>query len=125
VTNRPVGRPGRPGDSLPRFLSSDSSDSSDPQGRSAMSELARWCFRHRFTVVTSWAVTLVAIAVPYLMLGASYNNAFNLPGMESTRAQGLLQANTLAQADDSDQIVIHTRHGSVQDPAVQHRVPRC
>jgi RND superfamily putative drug exporter len=42
--------------------------------------------------------------------------------MESTKAQSLLQANTPAQAGDSDQIVIHTRHGSVQDPAVQRKV---
>jgi RND superfamily putative drug exporter len=87
-----------------------------------MSGLARWCFRHRFTVVTIWVATLVAIAVPYLMRGTSYNDAFNLPGMESTKAQSLLQANTPAQAGDSDQIVIHTRHGSVEDPAVRHRV---
>jgi RND superfamily putative drug exporter len=87
-----------------------------------MSKLARWCFRHRFTVVTIWVVALVAIAVPYLMLGASYNNAFNLPGMESTKAQGLLQANTPVHAGDSDQIVIHTRHGSVRDRAVQRKV---
>jgi RND superfamily putative drug exporter len=87
-----------------------------------MNELARWCFRHRFTVVMIWVATLAAIAVPYLMLGASYNDAFNLPGMESTKAQSLLQATMPAQAGDSDQIVVHTRHGSVQDPAVQRRV---
>jgi putative drug exporter of the RND superfamily len=87
-----------------------------------MTELARWCFRHRFTVVTIWVATLAAIAVPYLMLGASYNDAFNLPGMESTKAQSLLQATIPAQAGDSDQIVVHVRHGSVQDPAVQRRV---
>ncbi len=87
-----------------------------------MTELARWCFRHRFTVVTIWVATLVAIAVPYLMLGASYNDAFNLPGMESTKAQSLLQATVPAQAGDSDQIVVHARHGSVRDPAVKHRV---
>ncbi|MGH3249787.1 MAG: MMPL family transporter, partial [Trebonia sp.] len=87
-----------------------------------MTKLARWCFRHRFAVVTIWVATLAAIAVPYLMLGASYNDAFNLPGMESTKAQSLLQANTPAQAGDSDRIVIHVRHGSVQDPAVQRRV---
>ncbi len=87
-----------------------------------MSELVRWCFRHRFAVVTIWVATLVAIAIPYLMLGTSFNDAFNLPGMESTKAQSLLQANTPAQAGDSDQIVIHTAHGSVQDPAVRQRV---
>ena len=87
-----------------------------------MTELARWCFRHRFTVATIWVATLAAIAVPYLMLGASYNDAFNLPGMESTKAQSLVQAAAPAQAGDSDQIVIHARHGSVEDPAVKHRV---
>jgi RND superfamily putative drug exporter len=87
-----------------------------------MTALARWCFRHRFTVITIWIAALVAVAVPYLMLGAGYNDAFNLPGMESTKAQSLVQAHTPAQAGDTDQIVIHTTHGSVQDPAVEHRV---
>ncbi|WP_158710226.1 MMPL family transporter [Streptomyces sp. NRRL F-5126] len=87
-----------------------------------MSEIARWCFRHRFTVITIWIATLVAVAVPYLMLGSGYNNAFDLPGTESTKAQSLLRAHTPAQAGDSDQIVIHTRHGSVRDPAVRRKV---
>jgi RND superfamily putative drug exporter len=87
-----------------------------------MTTLARWCFRHRLTVILIWVATLIAIAVPFLTHGAAYNNAFDLPGTESTRAQSLLQAAAPAEAGDSDQIVIHTAHGSVTDPAVEHRV---
>ncbi|MFH8467870.1 MMPL family transporter [Streptomyces sp. NPDC017991] len=87
-----------------------------------MTGLARWCFRHRLTVIAVWAATLVAIAVPYLMLGTAYDDAFDLPGMESTKAQNLLRSSAPTQAGDADQIVIHTRHGSVQDPAVRQRV---
>ncbi|MGW5063038.1 MMPL family transporter [Streptomyces sp. NPDC004096] len=84
--------------------------------------LAQWCFRHRFTVIAVWAAALVAIAVPYLTLGADYDDAFDLPGMESTRAQKFLQSGANDRAGDSDQIVVHAQHGSVQDPAVRRRV---
>lgn len=87
-----------------------------------MTTLARWCFRHRLTVVGIWVALLVAVAVPYVLLGAKYNNAFDLPGMESSRAQDLLQAAVPKQAGDSDQIVVRVQHGSISDPAVRKRV---
>ncbi len=87
-----------------------------------MTTLARWCFRHRLTVVGIWVALLVAVAVPYALLGAKYNNAFDLPGMESSRAQDLLQAAAPKQAGDSDQIVVRVQHGSISDPAVRKRV---
>ena len=87
-----------------------------------MTALARWCFRHRLTVVGIWVALLIAVAVPYALLGAKYNNAFDLPGMESSRAQDLLQAAAPKQAGNSDQIVVRVQHGSISDPAVRKRV---
>ena len=89
---------------------------------SAMTTLARWCFQHRLSVVGIWIALLIAIAVPYSLLGARYNDAFTLPGMESTQAQELLQASAPQQAGDTDQIVIQVHQGSVLDPAVRREV---
>ena len=87
-----------------------------------MTTLARWCFRHRLTVVGIWVALLIAVAVPYALLGARYNDAFDLPGMESSKAQSLLQASAPKQAGDSDQIVVRVHHGSIDDPAVRTRM---
>jgi RND superfamily putative drug exporter len=87
-----------------------------------MTTLARWCFRHRSSVIGIWIALLVAIAVPYSLLGTGYNDSFNLPGLESTKAQGLLQAAAPQQAGDTDQIVIQVQKGSVLDPAVKRTV---
>ena len=87
-----------------------------------MTTIARWCFRHRLSVIGIWVALLIAVAVPYALLGAKYNDAFDLPGMESSRAQNLLQASAPKQAGDSDQIVVRVRHGSIDDPAVRKRV---
>jgi len=87
-----------------------------------MSALARWCFRHRLVVVGIWVALLVALAVPYAMLGTSYSNEFSLPGAESAKAQALLQSAAPQQAGDSDQIVVHVRDGSVRDAAVRDKV---
>ncbi|WP_406118038.1 MMPL family transporter [Streptomyces sp. NBC_00989] len=88
-----------------------------------MSALARWGFRHRLLVVGIWATLLVALAVPYAMLGTSYSDAFSLPGLESSKAQARLRTSEPRQAGDSDQIVVHLRRdGSVRDPAVRRKV---
>jgi RND superfamily putative drug exporter len=87
-----------------------------------MTALARWCFRHRLTVAGIWVVLLVAIAAPATMLGAGYDDSFHEPGMESTRAQDLLQASAPQQAGDVDQIVLRVRQGSVTDKTVRREV---
>jgi RND superfamily putative drug exporter len=91
-------------------------------GFPVMTTLARWCFRHRLSVIGIWVALLIAVAVPYALLGAKYNDTFDLPGMESTTAQKLLQASAPAQAGDSDQIVVRARQGSINDPAVRNKV---
>ena len=87
-----------------------------------MTTLARWCFRHRLTVVGVWIALLIAVAVPYARLGTAYDDAFDLPGMESSQAQDLLQASAPKRAGDSDQIVVRVRHGAIDDPTVRKRV---
>ena len=83
-----------------------------------MSALARWCFRHRFTVIVAWLGLLAALAVISNTVKTSTDNSFLLPGTGSANAIQLLQRTVPAQAGDSDTIVWHVDHGSVRDPAV-------
>ena len=87
-----------------------------------MSNLARWCFRHRWPVIAAWVVLLASLAMLSQTVKSSYDNSFSLPGTESTTAQQLLEQAVPAQSGDSDTIVWHVSQGTVRDRAVQSRV---
>jgi putative drug exporter of the RND superfamily len=87
-----------------------------------MSALARWCYRHRFVVITAWIGLLIGLAVLSQTVKTSYDNSFTLPGTGSGSAQQLLLRSAPAQAGDADQIVWRVSHGSVTDPAVRQRM---
>jgi RND superfamily putative drug exporter len=87
-----------------------------------MAQLARWCFRHRYSVIGIWLVALIAVGAVVGAVGTAYSDNFNLPGTESTKALELLQSASPKQAGDSDQIVVHVTNGTVQDAAVKQRI---
>src|SRR5215472_4292445 len=87
-----------------------------------MSALARWCYQHRFVVITAWIGLLIGLAVISQAVKTSYDNSFTLPGTGSGNAQQLLLRSAPAQAGDSDQIVWQVSHGSVTDPAIEQRM---
>src|SRR5215467_16267442 len=87
-----------------------------------MSVLARWCYQHRYVVITAWIGLLIGLAVMSQAVKTSYDNTFTLPGTGSGSAQELLQRSAPAQAGDSDHIVWQVRHGSVEDPAISRRM---
>src|SRR5882724_11432149 len=87
-----------------------------------MSALARWCYQHRFVVITAWIGLLIGLAVISQAVKTSYDNSFTLAGTGSGYAQELLQRSAPAQAGDSDQIVWHVSHGSVTNPAIEQRM---
>jgi RND superfamily putative drug exporter len=87
-----------------------------------VASLARWCYRHRITVVVAWLVVLLSVAGIELSVGSAYSNTFTLPGTESSRALDLLSSSLPKQAGDSDSIVWQVRNGSVTDPAVRARI---
>ncbi|HEU5418306.1 MAG TPA: MMPL family transporter [Streptosporangiaceae bacterium] len=87
-----------------------------------MSAFARWCYQHRFVVITAWIGLLIGLAVVSQAVKTSYDNSFTLPGTGSGNAQQLLLRSAPAQAGDSDQIVWQVSHGSVTDPAIEQRL---
>ena len=87
-----------------------------------MASLARWCYRHRITVVVAWLVVLLSAAAMERAWGSAYSNTFTLPGTESSRALDLLSAALPKQAGDSDSIVWRVSNGSVTAPAVRTRM---
>jgi putative drug exporter of the RND superfamily len=87
-----------------------------------MSALARWCYQHRFVVITAWIGLLIGLAVMSQAVKTSYDNSLTLPGTGSGSAQELLLRSAPAQAGDSDQIVWQVSHGSVKKPAIEQRM---
>ena len=86
-----------------------------------MPALARWCYLHRFVVITAWIGLLIGLAVLSQAVKTSYDNSLTLPGTGSGSAQVLLRS-VPAQAGDSDQIVWRVSHGSVRDRAIEQRM---
>ena len=87
-----------------------------------MLTLARWASDHRKAVVALWVVVLVAVMGISNAVGSHYGNNFTLPGTDAQRAADLLSSRFPAQSGDSDQIVLHTPHGTLAVPAVRSRV---
>jgi RND superfamily putative drug exporter len=87
-----------------------------------MSALARWCYRHRFIVITAWIGVLIGLAAMSQAVKTSYDNSLTVEGTGSASAQALLLRSAPAQAGDSDQIVWQVSHGSVKDPAIEQRM---
>jgi RND superfamily putative drug exporter len=84
--------------------------------------LARWCFRHRRTVLAGWLLLLVATVSIGRLAGTNFSTRFSLPHTQSAEAVALLQKEFPAVSGSSDQIVISA--ASVTDPKVEAQVAR-
>jgi len=84
--------------------------------------LARWSGDHRRLVVALWIAVLVAVLGAAQAVGSHYGSSFTLPGTGSQRAANLLGSGFPQQAGDADQIVFHTRRGTLAAPAVRARI---
>ncbi|HEU0239337.1 MAG TPA: MMPL family transporter [Micromonosporaceae bacterium] len=87
-----------------------------------MAGVARWCVRHSWSVIGLWLIALVVLGGISRTVGSAYNDNFNLPGTESTKALSLLQSAFPSQAGESDTIVVHVTSGKVTDPDVAQPV---
>ena len=84
-----------------------------------MSNVARWSLAHRRAVIVVWLVLLFASFAAMRGLGNRFYNSVALPGTDSQRATALLHRTFPAVAGDVDEIVFHTRTGSVAAPSVR------
>ena len=87
-----------------------------------MPTLARWAFRRRRLVLGLWIALLVGLGAANAGIGASFQDNFKLPATESSRALTILKRDFPAAAGESGQIVVHSRTGTVRDPAVKAQV---
>jgi RND superfamily putative drug exporter len=80
-----------------------------------MDKIARWCFRHRFIVISLWIVLLVGSYGLTQAVGTNYNNSFSLPSTDSTKALNLLQEVSPGASGETDTVVWHVSSGTVND----------
>jgi len=83
---------------------------------------AAWTVAHPKRVVFGWVLVLILAMAASHAAGAKYVNNLSLPGTDSERARQLLAHDFRAQSGDVDQLVLHTRNGSITEPAVRARV---
>jgi RND superfamily putative drug exporter len=83
--------------------------------------VARWSFKHRYTVVAIWIVALFGLNAIKGAVGTSTSNNFRLPHTDSFDAVALLQRDAPKQSGDTEQIVINAKAG-LTDPAVRAQV---
>ena len=87
-----------------------------------MHELARWSFRHRWTVIALWLVALVGFQALAAAFGSDYSAQHEPAHTDSARVQALLEAAVPGHAGDTDRIVYAVRSGSLDSPQVRHRI---
>ncbi|HSS09320.1 MAG TPA: MMPL family transporter, partial [Acidimicrobiales bacterium] len=77
-------------------------------GGNRLGQLALWCYRHRWAVLASWVILLVAVTGVSKAAGASFRDKFGGGHSESQQAQDFLKAHFPTQAGDDAQVVFHT-----------------
>src|ERR1044072_1444424 len=87
-----------------------------------MRSLARWCFRHKFVVLTIWVVSLFVLGGFSAGAGTGYTDSFSLPGTESTTAFNLLKDNFNTESTDTNQVVFAAK--DVNDTAIKARIEK-
>ena len=86
-----------------------------------MRRFAVWTTSHRWTVVISWIVGLIAMGFIASSVGSDFSEEFSLPSSDSKDALDLLENRFPAQAGDTVQIVYKADSG-VEQPAVKQKM---
>ena len=85
--------------------------------------LAATCARHRWVVVGQWAILLVTLVLIARGQGGRFNTDVAVPGSDSARALGLVsRALGGTGLPDTETVVVHARHGTVEDPLVRAQI---
>lgn len=87
-----------------------------------MASLARWCFRHRWSVLVMWLVVLAGTVGASVVAGSAHANVLDLPGTGSTKAYDRMAKAFPDLSGDEDTVVWRVDRGTVHDPAVRERM---
>ena len=88
-----------------------------------MGGLARWCTRHKISVLLSWVFVLVALGGAVGAAGSAFSDSSRLPSSDSSTAYNLLgKAGSNAAKVTTGTIVWDTRSGSALSPAVSSKI---
>ena len=88
-----------------------------------MGGLARWCTRHKISVLLSWVFVLVALGGAVGAAGSAFSDSSRLPSSDSSTAYNLLAgAGSSAAKVTTGTIVWDTRSGSALSPAASLRI---
>ena len=82
-----------------------------------MAAVARWCFRHKWTVILLWVAALVGVGAAGNAMGDAYSNAFSLKGTESAKVLDLMDKVAHDRSGEADTVVWHVDSGTVRDAA--------
>ncbi|MEV2212285.1 MMPL family transporter [Streptomyces sp. NPDC050997] len=69
--------------------------------------LGEWCARHFVVVIIAWLVAVVALQVASRAVGGTYEDNFQLPGVQSTDGLNVLKEHDPQAGGYSSQIVLH------------------
>ncbi|WP_406005279.1 MMPL family transporter [Streptomyces sp. NBC_00637] len=75
--------------------------------RGALRRLGAWCARHFLIVIIAWLVAVVALQVANRSVGGTYEDDFQLPGVQSTDGLDVLKEHDPQAGGYSSQIVLH------------------
>ncbi|WTT72426.1 MMPL family transporter [Streptomyces sp. NBC_00080] len=75
--------------------------------RGGLRRLGAWCARHFLIVIIAWLVGVVALQVVGRSVGGTYEDNFQLPGVQSTDGQDVLKEHDPQAGGYSSQIVLH------------------
>ncbi|MEU0584520.1 MMPL family transporter [Streptomyces sp. NPDC006132] len=89
-----------------------------------MSPLARWCHRHRLSVVLVWVGLLLALGAGVGAAGSAFGNSPTSQDTDSARATALLQQASNSAAGKSGRVVWQVNGGEVTEPAAEQAMTR-
>jgi uncharacterized membrane protein YdfJ with MMPL/SSD domain len=85
--------------------------------------LSALCARHRWVAVGLWAICLVTMTLAARAEGSHFDTSVAVPGSDSARALDLAgQALGGHGLPDTETVVVHARHGTVDDPLTHAQI---
>lgn len=110
--HRPVGFAGK-ATATPIRCPLDAKD--PPEMSNLLYRVGRACTRHRWRVLLTWLILVVAVVAIGRIAGGTFTDRIAIPGTESQRTIDLLQSTFPAQAGGSAQVVFHAPVGTLSD----------